>query len=30
MKSRPVVMERFSTVHTSFVVNFIFTNNICL
>lgn len=30
MKSRPVVMERFSTVHTSFVVNFIFTNNITI
>ena len=30
MKSRPVVMERFSSVHTSFVVNFIFTNNITI
>ncbi|EET60512.1 hypothetical protein BRYFOR_07329 [Marvinbryantia formatexigens DSM 14469] len=30
MKSRPVVMEHFSTVHTSFVVNFTFTNNITL
>ena len=30
MKSKPVVMEHFSTVHTSFVVNFIFTNNITI
>ena len=30
MKSRPVVMEHFSTVHTSFVVNFTFTNNITI
>ena len=30
MKSRPVVMEHFTTVHTSFVVNFIFTNNITI
>ena len=28
MKSKPVVMEHFSTVHTSFVVDFTFTNNI--
>lgn len=28
MKSRPIVMERFSTVHTSFFVDFEFTNNI--
>ena len=30
MKSKPVVMEHFSTVHTSFVVNFTFTNNITI
>lgn len=30
MKSKPVVMEHFSTVHTSFVVDFIFTNNITI
>lgn len=30
MKSRPVVMEHFSTVHTSFVVDFTFTNNITI
>lgn len=30
MKSRPVVMEHFTTVHTSFVVNFTFTNNITI
>lgn len=30
MKSRPVVMEHFSTVHTSFVVNFTFKNNITI
>ena len=28
MKSKPIVMEHFSTVHTSFVFNFDFTNNI--
>lgn len=28
MKSKPVVMDHFSTVHTSFIVNFTFTNNI--
>lgn len=28
MKSKPIVMNHFSTVHTSFVVNFKFTNNI--
>ena len=27
MKSKPVVMEHFSTVHTSFVVDFTFTKN---
>ena len=30
MKSRPAVMEHFSTVHTSFVVDFTFTNNITI
>ena len=29
-KSKPVVMELFSTVHTSFVVDFTFTNNITI
>lgn len=30
MKSKPIVMEHFSTVHTSFIVNFEFTNNITI
>ena len=30
MKSKPVVMERFSTVHTSCVVEFIFSSNITI
>ena len=30
MKSKPVVMEHFSTQHTSFVVDFKFTNNITI
>ena len=30
MKSRPAVMEHFSTVHTSFVVDFTFTTNITI
>ena len=30
MKIRPVVMKHFATVHTSFVVDFIFTNNITI
>lgn len=30
MKSKPIVMEHFNTVHTSFVVNFTFTNNITI
>lgn len=30
MKSKPVVMKHFSTVHTSFVVDFTFTNNITI
>lgn len=28
MKSKPIVMDHFSTTHTSFVVDFEFTNNI--
>lgn len=27
MKSKPVVMENFYTVHTSFIIDFHFTNN---
>lgn len=30
MKSKPVVMEHFSTVHTSYILNFDFTNNIMI
>lgn len=30
MKSRPVVMDHFSTVHTLYIVNFTFTNNITI
>ncbi len=30
MNSKPIVMEHFSTVHTSFVVDFTFTNNITI
>ncbi len=30
MKSKPVVMEHFSTEHTSFVLDFEFTNNITI
>lgn len=30
MKSKPVVMEHFSTVHSSFLVDFIFKNNITI
>lgn len=30
MKSKPVVMEYFRTVHTSYVVDFTFTNNITI
>ena len=30
MKSKPIVMEHFSTVHTSFIVDFTFTNNITI
>ncbi len=30
MKSKPIVMEHFSTEHTSFVLDFKFTNNITM
>lgn len=30
MKSKPIVMEHFSTIHTSFVVDFTFHNNITI
>ena len=30
MKSKPIVMDHFSTVHTSYVLNFDFTNNITI
>ena len=30
MKSKPIVMKHFSTVHTSYIVNFEFTNNITI
>lgn len=30
MKSKPIVMDHFSTVHTSYVLNFKFTNNITI
>lgn len=30
MRSRPKKMEQFSTVHSSFIVNFTFTNNITI
>lgn len=30
MKSRPLVMEHFSTIHTSYIINFTFTNNITI
>ena len=30
MKSKPIIMEHFSTEHTSFVLNFKFTNNITI
>lgn len=30
MKSKPVVMEHFSTIHTSYIVNFKFENNITI
>lgn len=30
MKSKPIIMDHFSTVHTSFIINFTFTNNLTL
>ena len=30
MKNKPLVMDHFSTVHTSYVINFEFTNNITI
>lgn len=30
MKSKPVVMDHFSTIHTSFAINFTFINNITM
>lgn len=30
MKSKPIVMDHFSTVHTSYIVDFNFTNNITI
>lgn len=30
MKSKPVVMDHFSTIHSSFVIDFTFTNNITI
>lgn len=30
MKSKPVVMDHFSTIHTSFTINFTFINNITI
>lgn len=30
MKSKPVVMEHFSTVHTSYIIDFTFTNNLTI
>lgn len=30
MKSKPTVMEHFSTVHTSFIVDFTFVNNLTI
>ena len=30
MKSKPIVMEQFSTMHTSYIVNFQFPNNITI
>lgn len=30
MKSKPIVMEHFSTIHTSFLINFTFTNNLTI
>jgi predicted ATP-binding protein involved in virulence len=30
MKSKPIVMDHFSTIHTSYIVDFKFTNNITI
>lgn len=30
MKSKPIVMKHFSTIHTSFIIDFTFTNNITI
>lgn len=30
MRSKPIIMDHFSTVHSSFIVNFTFTNNITI
>ena len=30
MKSRPKIMEHFFTIHTSYIINFTFTNNITI
>ncbi len=30
MKSKPIIMDHFFTVHTSYIVNFKFTNNITI
>ena len=30
MKSKPMVMDHFTTVHTSYIINFNFTNNITI
>ena len=30
MKCKPIIMEHFYTVHTSYIINFIFTNNITI
>lgn len=30
MRSKPIIMEHFSTIHTSFAVDFVFTNNITI
>lgn len=30
MRSKPIVMDHFFTIHTAFIVNFKFTNNITI
>lgn len=30
MKSKPLVMDHFSTVHTSYIIDFVFTNNVTI